>query len=105
MKRTLLIASLVGTFALGWALGDRGTPTVDAAPKAKPATCKDDLAKTKVELTAANETIARLEQDIKDQLAAEQRRVKLLEERLSAGKTTTSKPVQPKKLDPIQKLD
>jgi hypothetical protein len=45
------------------------------------------------------------QQQIKDMLAAEQRRVQLLEERLNAPKTTGSKPVQPKKLEPIQKLD
>lgn len=104
MKRTLLIASLVGTFALGWMMGMRGTRTVEAAPKP---TCKADLAKSKAENERLTAALARAEADMKAQLDKERERTRMLEERI--GKTSTSstpsKPVEPKKLQPIQKLD
>jgi len=101
MKRTLLIVSLVGTFALGWAMGMRETPTVDAAPKP---TCKDNLAKSKAENERLTAALAAAEAQVTEILAKERERVKALEEKI--GKTAApSKPVDPKKLQPVQKLD
>lgn len=102
MKRTLLIASLVGTFALGWTLGLRETPTVDAAPKP---TCKDNLAKANAENERLTAELARTQAEMQALLDKERERVKQLEARIGKTSTAPSKPVEPKKLQPIQKLD
>lgn len=102
MKRTLLIASLVGTFALGWTMGMRETPTVEAAPKP---TCKDNLAKATAENERLTAELAKTQAEMQAMLDKERERVKALEARIGKSATAPSKPVEPKKLQPIQKLD
>jgi hypothetical protein len=102
MKRTLLIASLVGTFALGWTVGLRETPTVDAAPRP---TCKDNLAKANAENERLTAELAKSQAEFQALLDKERERVRQLEARIGKPATAPSKPVEPKKLQPIQKLD
>jgi hypothetical protein len=79
MRRILLPLSILVAFAAGWTLGAGRSSTAEARPKA---TCKDDLARSRGELTKALGERDQARAMLDELLAKEKERVRLLEEQI-----------------------
>jgi hypothetical protein len=84
MRRLMILIPIAVAFAAGWTLAsERGSTAEAQAKKPKPAVCKDDLAKAKRDLAAAQAEATKAKAQLAVILEKEQKRIEVLEEQLN----------------------